>query len=129
MDLITATTLAVPTLAAISFGRLWWNERREHKATERRVGIVHDLYTAGREKIEKLECQAASDGNRLSQLRRENADLTRQRDKVIEHANVLNDEIQRLQPLADKALAAQAQRVRASQAAKAKRDARRAQAA
>lgn len=132
MDLITISTtaaVAVPTIAAVG---LFFDRRALRKritVLNRRVGYAEDLHGVLAGKIEGLECQAASDGNRLSQLRAEKAGLIQERDAAEKARIAAEVKAAELQPLADKALAAQAQRVRASQAAKAKRDARRSQAA
>ncbi|RIV79552.1 hypothetical protein [Pelagerythrobacter aerophilus] len=136
MDLITIGTtaaIAVPTIAAVALYMDRRTLRKRLSVLNGRVSTAEDIHARQRTRINQLENQAASDGNRLSQLRVQNNQLTRQRDaarderdQIDEQLAAAEEEVRRLQPLADKALAAQAQRVRASQAAKAKRDARKA---
>lgn len=140
MDLFTVGTtaaIAVPTIAAVALYMDRRVLRQRLSVLNGRVGHAEVVYAAQRAKIEKLENQAASDGNRLSELGTENRKLIRERDAARlerDQARCARDfaynEIIRLQPLADKALATQNQRLAALQkanaanrAAKVKRDA------
>ena len=116
MDLITIAAIVVvlPSILGIAVTWLWLRERGLHRRSERREREAVQTAVSRAFQIAHLERQAKSDGNRLSELRTENAELT--------NAFIaLQDRIAALQPLADKALAAQQQRIRASQAAAAKR--------
>jgi len=147
MDLITIGTTAAIAVPSIAAAALYFDGRTLRKrlsVLNGRVSAAEGVHAKQRTRINQLENQAASDGNRLSQIRTENAVLTVERNSLRtkvdaaadshralseQYRNALSGlaeaqtEIARLQPLADKALAAQTQRLRASQAAKAKRDA------
>lgn len=156
MDLITIGTtaaIAVPTIAAVALYMDRRTLRKRITVLNRRVGYAEDLHVMLAEKIEKLECQAASDGNRLSELRTENAELKRSRDGAHEMLNKASREMSeaeaecaalkvrldalrrladKLEPLAEIGRATQAQRAAALEKAKAANraaKARRAQAA
>ncbi|WPZ05638.1 hypothetical protein [Pelagerythrobacter marinus] len=112
--IIAALVIILSSGVALATTILWLRERSRHRKSKRFMRQAVQLADRRASQIDRLENQAASDGNRLSELRVRNAELTTER-------NTLRDKIAKLQPLADKAIAAQQQRLRASQAAAQKR--------
>lgn len=126
-------------LAALLFGTLWLRARKRLRNIEGRVERAEEIIEARKKDITQLNVDLAQDGNRLSELRSQNRDLTKRRDEAVAtntdlanrncellsqlhqaNAKLVTAEtkIADLQPLADKAIAAQAQRLRASQISK-----------
>lgn len=112
--IIAALVIILSSGVALATTILWLRERSRHRQSKRFMRQAVQLADSRSSQIDRLENQAASDGNRLSELRVRNAELTTER-------NTLRDKIAKLKPLADKAIAAQQQRLRASQAAAQKR--------
>jgi hypothetical protein len=112
--IIAALIIILSSSVALATTILWLRERSRHRQSKRCMRQALQLADRRASQIDRLENQAASDGNRLSELSVRNAELTNER-------NTLRDKIAKLQPLADKAIAAQQQRLRASQAAAQKR--------
>lgn len=121
MEIVTIIAL----LATLLFGALWLKARNRVAAVEADAEEAevraNALRAALRAKLEAAQTHAREDGLRLSQLRTQNNTLARQRDKIAVERDLAEAEVKRLEPLAAKAVAAQRQRVAASQAAKAKR--------
>ncbi|MEC9067835.1 MAG: hypothetical protein VX569_11210 [Pseudomonadota bacterium] len=112
--IIAALVIILSSGVALATTLLWLRERSRHRQSKRLMRQAVQLADSRLSQVYRLENQAPSDGNRLSELRVRNAELTTER-------NTLRDKIAKLQPLADKAIAAQQQRLRASQAAAQKR--------
>jgi len=139
----------VCALLALLFGLGWIGARKKYRSLNQalngRVERAEEVIKSRTAEIERLHQQAATDGNRLSDLRSQNRDLVKRKDQVAatneglanrnsellnqlheKNAKLLSAEakIAELQPLADKAIAYHRQRVEASRKAAANRTAK-----